>query len=310
MWSDDVVGSDQSGDYDGPDREGPDDRLGVPGPGSAASGDGVPFEELLSTAVSVARAAAELALTSRQGAIADVDTKSSDTDVVTAADKAVERLVRQRIARFRPGESVLGEEGGSEEAGGETGTTGLRWVVDPIDGTVNYLYGYPWYSVSVAAQLDGVSVAGAVVEPVTGRTWTAIRGSGAWCDGVPLRVSTCRSLDLTMLGTGFAYTVDRRRAQAELVAAMLPRVRDIRRSGCASLDLCAVAAGWMDAYVEHGLHRWDWAAGALVAEEAGATVRLPGDDPDLGRDATMAATPGVADALLSLISSLGTDAIG
>jgi myo-inositol-1(or 4)-monophosphatase len=256
---------------------------------------------MLATAVEVASEAAELARASRQDAIGVVDTKSTETDVVTAADMAVERLVRERLERLRPGEPVLGEEGG-----GEHSASGTSWVVDPIDGTVNYLYGYPWYSVSLAVQRDGVSVAGAVVEPATGRRWTAVRGAGAWCDGKALRVSGCRRLELAMLGTGFAYLPERRRAQARLVARMLPTVRDIRRSGCASLDLCAVAAGWLDAYAEHGLHRWDWAAGALIAEEAGAAVRLPGEEPALGADLTVAATPEIAAALRSLLAGAGS----
>ncbi|KAA2254984.1 inositol monophosphatase [Solihabitans fulvus] len=244
---------------------------------------------LLAVAVLVATEAAVLARDSRQAAVGEVDTKSTETDVVTAADRAAERLVRTRLAELRPGEAVLGEE-----EGGGTALDGLRWVVDPIDGTVNYLYGFPWYAVSVAAQLDGVSVAGAVVEPVSGRVWTAARGHGAWLDDAPLHVSAATRLDLSLVGTGFAYAAERRARQAGAVARLLPRVRDIRRAGAASLDLCAVAAGWLDACAEHGLNRWDWAAGALIAEEAGAVVWLPGDLPELGADLTMAVTPGIA----------------
>ena len=201
------------------------------------------------------------------------DTKSSETDVVTAADRASEQLVRDRLARLRPGEPVLGEE-----EGGVSSLDGLVWVVDPIDGTVNYLYGHPWYAVSIAAQLDGVSVAGAVIEPVSGRVWTANRGGGAFLDGRPLRAAATTRLELSLLGTGFSYDHARRLRQADAMSRMLGKVRDIRRCGAASLDLCAVAAGWEDAYVEHGLHRWDWAAGGLIAEEAGAVVRFPGTD--------------------------------
>ena len=250
-------------------------------------------DELLAVAVSVAGEAAELARESRSAAIQDVGTKSTMTDVVTAADLAVEELVRSRLAASRPGEPVFGEETGG--AAGEPGK--VCWVVDPIDGTVNYLYGFPWYAVSLAAQVDGVSVAAAVVEPATGRTWTAVRGGGSWCDGVPLRVSAASRLELSLVATGFPYQAERRAKQAVGVAALLPKVRDIRRAGAASLDLCAVAAGWVDGYFEHGLSRWDWAGGALIAEEAGAVVRLPGASDELDEDFTFCAAPGIADEL-------------
>jgi myo-inositol-1(or 4)-monophosphatase len=259
---------------------------------------GVALRELLDVAIRVALEAAELARTARAAAIRDVDTKSSETDVVTEGDRAAERLVRRRLAELRPGEPVLGEEEGG--TGGDR--AGVCWVVDPIDCTVNYLYGYPWYAVSLAAQVDGVSVAGAIVEPVSGRRWTAVRGEGAELDGVPLRVSRTDRLDLALVATGFAYREERRRRQAVGVAELLGRVRDIRRAGAASLDLCAVAAGWLDGYFEHGLSRWDWAAGTLIAEEAGAQVRIPGTRGDgFGDDLLMAVAPGVGDALRSAL---------
>ncbi len=235
------------------------------------------------------------------GRVVGVDTKSADTDVVTAVDHESERLVRDRLAELRPGEPVLGEEGGGSAAG----AGGVTWVVDPIDGTVNFLYGLPWFAVSVAAQVDGVSMAGAVVEPVSGRVWTAARGQGAWLDGRRLAVSAPSRLELTLVGTGFAYSAQRRVRQARFAASLVGRVRDIRRNGVASLDLCAVGAGWLDAYVEHGLHRWDWAAGALVAAEAGAVVSLPGSAPDLGADAVYAASPTVAAPLRALLGECG-----
>lgn len=258
-------------------------------------------DELLAVAVSVAREAADLALRSRPSAITDVDTKSSKTDVVTAADVAVEQLVRARLGELRPGEPVFGEEtGGAAAAPGQ-----VCWVVDPIDGTVNYLYGYPWYAVSLAAQIDGVSVAAAVVEPASGREWTAVRGGGSFLDGVPLRVSDATRLDLSLVATGFAYRVERRERQAAGVSRLLPKVRDIRRGGAASLDLCAVAAGWVDGYFEHGLSRWDWAGGALVAEEAGAVVRYPDTDDDLDPEFTFCATPGIAKELREAVIDAG-----
>lgn len=260
--------------------------------------------QLRDVAVGVAREAADLVITTRRTATMEVDTKTTETDVVTAADRAAERLIRQRLGRLRPGEQVLGEEGGGEAGPGE-----LCWVVDPIDGTVNYLYGYPWYAVSVAAQLDGESLAGAVVEPVSGRTWTATRGGGAQCDGQPLHASAADRLELSLLATGFAYLPARRARQAALIADMITRVRDVRRSGAASLDLCAVAAGWVDAYVETGLHRWDWAAGALVASEAGAVVRLPGEDRQLGEELIFAAAPGIATPLRASLLDAGVAGI-
>ncbi|HEY7594322.1 MAG TPA: inositol monophosphatase family protein, partial [Actinophytocola sp.] len=241
--------------------------------------------------------AAALARSAREAAIHDVGTKSSETDVVTAADIAVEKLVRERLAELRPGEPVLGEESGSSGVAGG----GVCWVVDPIDGTVNYLYGFPWYAVSLAAQVDGTSVAAAVVEPASGRRWTASRGGGAFLDGRRLRVSSATRLELSLVATGFAYRAERRARQAAGITGLLTRVRDIRRAGAASLDLCAVAAGWLDGYFEHGLHRWDWAGGALIAAEAGAVVRLPATDDDM----TFVATPGIADELTRVLAETG-----
>lgn len=260
--------------------------------------------DLLEIATGVAVEAASLARTAREAAIRDVGTKSSETDVVTAGDLAVENLVRTRLAELRPGDPVLGEESGGS-AGADEGDEGdegdVCWVVDPIDGTVNYLYGFPWYAVSLAAQVDGVSVAAAVVEPDSGRRWTASRGGGAYLDGRPLRVSGASRLELSLVATGFAYRAERRARQAAGIAGLLGRVRDIRRAGAASLDLCAVAAGWLDGYFEHGLNRWDWAGGALIAEEAGAVVRLP----DSADGMTFVATPGIADELTKVLAETG-----
>ncbi len=263
---------------------------------------GTTEQQLAEIAATVAAEAGALALSTRGSAIRDVGTKSTATDVVTAADRAAETLIRGRLAQLRPGDAVLGEEGG-----GAAGS-GVTWVVDPIDGTVNYLYGYPWWAVSVAARVDGVSIAGAVVEPVSGRRWTAARGHGAWLGGDRLRVSAPASLDLALVATGFAYAVERRRAQAAVVAALLGHVRDVRRAGAASLDLCAVAAGWVDAYCERGLSDWDWAAGSLLAEEAGAVVALPGAAPELGADAVFACAPSVAAPLRAVLADCGMGA--
>jgi myo-inositol-1(or 4)-monophosphatase len=244
--------------------------------------------------------------TDRSAAPAGVSTKSTPTDVVTASDTALEALVRERLSQLRPGDPVVGEEGGGTAVDGV-----VTWVVDPIDGTVNFLYGLPWYAVSLAATRDGVSLAGAVAEPASGRLWSAARGAGATCDGRPLRSSAETDLAMTMVGTGFAYSPQRRARQAAFLGGMLPQVRDLRRSGSSALDVCSVAAGWLDAYLEHGPHWWDWAAAALIAEEAGAVVRVPArpgspaPDDGLGPDVLLVAAPGVAAGLAGLAAELG-----
>lgn len=274
--------------------------------------------ELRRIAVAVATETAALAARVRERVVdpeGGLDTKSSATDVVTEGDTACEALVRRRLAELRPGDSVLGEEGGTEE-----GRTGVRWVVDPIDGTVNYTRGLPWFAVSLGVEIDGVPAAGAVVEPVSGRVWSAARGLGATRDGMPLRASRLDRVDLAVIGTGLNYDPARRRRQAALVARVAGAVGDVRRTGCASLDLCAVAAGWTDGFYEHGLHAWDVAAGALVAAEAGARVVLPrdfwpraasgaeevpGDLDGLGDDAVLAAGPALAAPLAALLRREG-----
>jgi myo-inositol-1(or 4)-monophosphatase len=279
---------------------------------------GVAERTLCETAVLVATEAAEVANAARRSAVTQVDTKSSETDMVTSGDRATERHIRAMLAELRPGEPMLGEEEGGADSSAPV--DGVCWVVDPIDGTVNYVYGFPWYAVSVAAQVDGVSVAGAVVEPASGRCWSAALGHGAelvtGTERVQLAVSNTRRLALAMVATGFAYQARRRVRQAAVMSRLVGTVRDLRRTGSAALDLCSVAAGWLDAYVEHGLSRWDWAAGALIAEEAGAVVRLPASavsdrvgvghtDDGLGDDALFVATPGVADSLLAQLIDCG-----
>ena len=265
---------------------------------------------LRTIAARVALEAAELVERMRGGGVHDVRTKSSDTDVVTSADTAAEELLRDRLARLRPGDPVLGEEGGGRgpDAGGGTGR--VCWVLDPIDGTVNYLYGIPWYAVSVAATLDGVSLAGAVVEPASGRVWSAALGGGADLDGRRLRVSGVQRLDRALVGTGFSYRSELRERQGNLAGALLPRARDLRRFGSAALDLCAVAAGRLDGYYEHAIQPWDWAAGALIASEAGAVVRPPSAQSDAlaATPMMLAAAPGVFDELDGVLIELGAAA--
>jgi myo-inositol-1(or 4)-monophosphatase len=278
--------------------------------------DQVDARELEKVSVEVAREAAELALAVRDRvvggrSVADLPTKSSATDVVTAGDQECEALVRERLGALRPDDVVLGEEGGADA---EPAPGQVRWIVDPIDGTVNYAHGLPWFAVSLGAEVDGSPLAGAVVEPVSGRVWSAAAGCGAQLDGRPLRASTLERPGLAVVATGLAYDPARRRRQAGLVARLAGEVGDLRRQGCASLDLCSVAAGWVDGYYEHGLHHWDWAAGALIAEEAGAVVRRPraagGEDPDgLGAEAVFAAGPGIASGLADLLRTLGASGL-
>ena len=213
-----------------------------------------------------------------------VDTKSSPTDVVTEMDRRAEALITEWIRAIRPGDTVLGEEGG-QTVGGSRGSAAagdrarVRWVVDPLDGTVNYLYGLPDWAVSIAAEVDGTILAGVVEVPRFGETFTAVAGQGAWLhrDGnfataSALRYNSGVALGQALVGTGFGYDSGRRQVQGEVVAALLPHVRDIRRGGSAAVDLCSVAAGRIDAFFERGLNYWDYAAGGLIAREAGALV--------------------------------------
>ncbi|HEY0000956.1 MAG TPA: inositol monophosphatase family protein [Actinoplanes sp.] len=263
-------------------------------------------DELLEIALRVARDAAATALRMRVEAITDVQTKSTHTDVVTAADKAVERQVVEALRAERPADTVLGEEYGDTSVL-EPAPGAVRWVLDPIDGTVNYLYGLPQYAVSLAAEVDGVAVAGVVINAATGAEWTATRGGGAWQDGRRLRVSERTVLDQSLVGTGFGYDAKRRAHQGAVFAQLITRVRDIRRFGAAALDLCAVADGSLDAYFEKGLNPWDHAAGGLIATEAGATVAgLDGAPP--GLDMVVAAPPALFGLLHDLLSDL--DAAG
>ncbi len=225
--------------------------------------------ELRDLAVTLAHAGAELAREMRRGGIDVADTKTSVVDVVTDADRAVEALLRERITAARPDDAILGEEGDDRP-----GTSGVRWVLDPIDGTVNYLYGLPDCAVSVAAEVDGDVVAGAVVTIPTGLEYAAALGHGATRDGQPIGVRPVPPLGERLVLTGFGYQRVVREHQAACVAQLLPEVRDIRRMGSCALDLCHVADGTADAYVEAGPQPWDWSAGGLVLSEAGGRFEL------------------------------------
>ncbi|MGW6275900.1 inositol monophosphatase family protein [Kribbella sp. NPDC055071] len=224
-------------------------------------------QDLLELAVDVATEAAAMIVERRRGTITVADTKSTVTDIVTAVDRESEELIRARVLKARPDDSFLGEEGDDV-----IGTSGVRWVVDPIDGTVNYLYDIPTYAVSVAVEVDGETVAGVVVDAPKGEVFTATRGGGAFSNGSPIRVSGCAELSKALVGTGFGYDPARRKIQAEVVQKLIAEVRDIRRIGVGAIDLCYVACGRLDAVFERGLNPWDYGAGALIATEAGATV--------------------------------------
>jgi len=337
--------------------------------------------ELLAIAVAAAREAGEL-LASREGRVLVAATKSSPTDVVTEMDRRAEDLIRERILAARPGDAILGEEGG--QIGDTASGGGVRWVIDPLDGTVNYLYGLHDWAVSIAAEAEWVQggveggevgrriVAGAVFVPMRGELFTAVRGGGAWLVAsrwkgedigpavsrggdppyppgqarwkgedigpavsrggdppyppgqarwkgedigpagttrVRLRCRPGVPLEAALVGTGFGYLAARRKVQGEVVAALLPRVRDIRRGGSASVDLCSLAAGRLDGYYERGLNYWDYAAGALIAVEAGAVVGDSRGGPP-STSMTVAAGPGLFGPLTLALSGLDAERDG
>jgi myo-inositol-1(or 4)-monophosphatase len=211
----------------------------------------------------------------------NVTAKSSPTDLVSEADHAAERLIRDRLAAARPGDGFLGEEGGNA-----TGSSGLRWVVDPLDGTINFLFGIPQWAVSIACEDERGTLVGVIYDPMRDELWTAERDGPALLDGVPIRGSERDELATAMIATGFGYDAEVRRLQARVVGELLPQVRDIRRLGSAALDLAWTAAGRYDAFYERGLNAWDLAAGTLLCRRAGLAVR------------TLAPTPPAADGVL------------
>lgn len=225
--------------------------------------------DLLALAVVVAREAADLIRRERALGVEVAATKSSATDLVTRVDRLSEELIRSRLLDARPGDAFLGEEGGSDDGG-----TGVRWVVDPIDGTVNFFYGLPQYAVSIAAEVGGEARVGVVLNVPTGILYTAVKGGGSYRDGARLEVRGPTPLGHRLVITGFSYEPPVRTKQAAAIARLLPLVRDIRRPGSAALDLCHVAEGAADAYVEEGLRPWDHLAAGLIAREAGARTEL------------------------------------
>lgn len=230
------------------------------------------MQELLEIAETIAREAGELARIRRQVGVTIAASKSSLADIVTEADREVEALIRERLAQARPGDGFFGEESGAER-----GTSGVTWIVDPIDGTVNYSYGIPHYAVSIAAVTgepapdEWMPEVGVVHNPATGETFTGVRGQGAWLGKMRLHVSTPSPAG-ALLATGFGYDPAQHEGDLERVRAVMPFARDLRRAGAASLDLAYVAAGRLDGYFEKNLHPWDHAAGGVLVTEAGGVI--------------------------------------
>jgi myo-inositol-1(or 4)-monophosphatase len=254
--------------------------------------------ELLSVARDAARTAAAV-LVERFGDPVEVRSKSTPTDLVSDADVAAERALREALAVRRPDDAILGEEGGDRGGGG---ASGLRWVVDPLDGTVNFLFGIPHWCVSVACEDADGTLVGVVLDPLRGETFEATRSGPATLDGRPIAGSARADLATAMVATGFGYDAEVRARQAEVAARVLPRVRDLRRFGSAALDLAWTACGRYDAYFERGLQPWDRAAGALLCARAGLELReLPADGglpPGL-----LAAPPALAGQLGDLVGA-------
>lgn len=264
----------------------------------------MPYDELRSLAREIALEAGALAAQRRREGVTVAASKSSAVDIVTAADRETEALIRGRLADARPTDGFFGEESGAE-----TGSSGLTWLVDPIDGTVNFLYGIPHYAVSIAVvegdpdPLTWRALAACVVNPATGELFTATAQGGAFLGSESIHVAEPLELAQALVATGFAYDSATRGEQGHLVADLLPHVRDIRRLGTASLDLCFVAAGRLNAYFERTLSPWDHAAGALIAREAGATVKGRGEAAP-SREFILAAHPSVAVALERTLEQL------
>jgi myo-inositol-1(or 4)-monophosphatase len=223
---------------------------------------------LREVAEAIAREAGHQLREAFAGPLVNVTAKSSPTDLVSEADHAAERLIRERLASARPGDGFLGEEGGDE-----TGTTGLRWVVDPLDGTINFLFRIPQWAVSIACEDASGTLAGVIYDPMRDELWSAERDGAALLDGRPIAASTRTDLATALIATGFGYDAEIRRYQAEVITRLIPSVRDIRRLGSAALDLAWTAAGRYDAYFERGLNHWDLAAGELLCTRAGLAVR-------------------------------------
>ena len=237
--------------------------------------------------------AGELLLERFGGPARGVQSKSSETDLVSEADTASEAAIREMLADERPDDGLLAEEGSAQES-----TSGRRWVIDPLDGTINYLYGLPAWCVSVALEDEQGAAVAVVHDPLRSETFSGERAAGARLNGQPIRVSGEERPERALIATGFSYSSEVRAVQADVLARLLPRFRDIRRAGSAALDLAYLAAGRIDGYYERGLKQWDWAAGRLLVNEAGGAVaELPGEPAGLA-----AASPGLLPRLLELVT--------
>ncbi len=272
---------------------------GLPGAGNRVETAGMTTRPGEAELLEIAHEAAQAAAAELRGRFgtrqSGIRAKSTPTDPVSDADVAAERAIRDVLGRRRPEDGILGEEGG------ETGSGELRWVVDPLDGTVNFLYGIPLFAVSVAVEDAAGSLAGVVVDPVREESFTATRSSGPCLNGEPFTRALGEDLAHTLLATGFGYDPEVRTRQAAIVSRVLPRVRDIRRGGAAALDLAWCAYGRCDAYFERGVKRWDIAAGRLIAARAGLEVRtLSESGPDPA--GILVAPPALVDELLGLIA--------
>jgi myo-inositol-1(or 4)-monophosphatase len=257
-------------------------------------------DDLLALAVRAARAAGDLLGERVTIEATGLAYKSSSTDPVSDADRDAEAVILRLLHAERPDDAVLGEEGTSA-----AGTSGLRWVIDPLDGTVNFLYAQPAFAVSIACEDEHGTLVGVVHQPLSGETFTAVRGRGAFVDGRRIAVNRPDSLALALIATGFSYEHARRALQGQIAARLLPQVRDLRRAGSAALDLAWVACGRLDGYYEHGLNEWDWAGGALLVREAGGALRrLPAADglPE----ALVAGAPELVEALAGLLPGAGS----
>ena len=248
----------------------------------------------LELALQAAREAGERLLRRYGGPARGVGHKTSATDMVSDADRDAEQAIAALLARERPEDGLLSEEGAESEV-----ASGRRWVVDPLDGTTNFLYGYPAWAVSVALEDAEGTLVGVVHDPVRDETFSAERGGGARLGDEPIGVTGLETLDTALVATGFGYDAERRAWQAEMLTRVLPRVRDIRRGGAAALDLCWVACGRLDAYYEFGLQPWDWAAGALIVREAGGATRRMDSDPA----GLVAGSPALVPALAGVVAS-------
>jgi myo-inositol-1(or 4)-monophosphatase len=260
------------------------------------------LDELLALARGLVSRASALLMERLERPRSQVLTKSTRTDMVTEVDVASERLIVDGIRAARPGDGVLSEEGAARDD-----NSGYRWVIDPIDGTTNYLYGHPGFAVSIAVERDGVAVVGVVEDPMHCDQFTAVLGRGAYRNGTPIAVSGETDLGSALVATGFGYEPAQRRAQAAALTRLIGAIRDVRRMGAAAVDLCSVACGRVDAYFERGLNHWDLAAGALIAAEAGAQLgAIGGGAPRAG--SLVAAPPALFDGLQRLLVEAGAAA--